>query len=119
MTVGDAVFCCVDTITARQAIWRSVQPQVMFWSDGRMRGEVLRVLTATDAISRSHYTTTLFPQHDAQPGPCTAKGTLYTANLAAGLIIHQFTRWLRGTSCTADLMLNLLADDLSINEVLQ
>ena len=95
LAVGDAVFCAVDSIAARTAIWRAIGAQTRFWADGRLRGEVLRLLTATDEPSRRHYATTLFPQADAQPGPCTAKSTLYAATIAAGLLVHQFTRWLR------------------------
>ena len=110
---GEVTFCCVDSISARSAIWRAVQHRTSFWADGRMRGETLRLLTATDEPSRSHYATTLFPQHEAQPGACTAKGTLYTANIAAGLVLHQFTRWLRGIPCEPDQLLNQLAGELS------
>lgn len=46
--IGDAIFCCVDSITSRSAIWKSTQNQHQFWSDGRMLGEVIRILTATD-----------------------------------------------------------------------
>ncbi|MGD0897169.1 MAG: ThiF family adenylyltransferase [Thermoguttaceae bacterium] len=38
MEIGDAVFCAVDSITARTAIWRSVASRCRFWTDGRMRG---------------------------------------------------------------------------------
>ncbi len=44
---GEAIFCCVDSITARAAIWRSLKDRCRFWADGRMLGEVLRVLTTT------------------------------------------------------------------------
>ena len=50
------------------------------------------------------------PKTDA----CTAKSTIYTANIAAGLMLHQFTRWLRGLPVERDLMLNLLAGELAI-----
>jgi len=45
LSVGDAVFCCVDSISARSAIWRSAGRNSQFWVDGRMLGEVIRVLT--------------------------------------------------------------------------
>ena len=118
LDTGEAVFCCVDTISTRTALWRSLQHRHLFWSDARMRGEVLRILTATDAASRDHYTTTLFPQAESQPGPCTAKSTLYTAAIAAGLMLHQFTRWLRGIPCDPDLTFNLLAAEIQVEEVL-
>ena len=114
--VGDVVFCCVDSISSRSAIWRTVKAQHQFWCDGRMLGEVIRILTATNQQSRNHYQTTLFPQTEAQSGTCTSQSTIYTANLAAALMLHQFTRWMRGTSCDSDLTLNLLASELTVDQ---
>ena len=111
---GEAVFCCVDSIATRAAIWRAVHKSCSFWCDGRMLGEVLRILSAADPRSRDHYPTTLFEQSEAQPGACTARSTIYTANIAAGLMLHQFTRWLRGLPVERDLTLNLLAGELAI-----
>jgi sulfur carrier protein ThiS adenylyltransferase len=110
---GEAVFCCVDSITARSAIWRAVRHRCQFWSDGRMLGETMRILTATDPASRDHYASTLFQQSEAQTGSCTSKSTIFTANIAAGLMIHQFTRWLREQLRTSDQTLNLLAEELT------
>ena len=78
-----------------------------------MLGEVLRILSATDDSSREHYPTTLFEQSEAQTGSCTARSTIYTANIAAGLMLHQFSRWLRGASIDADITFNLLAGELT------
>ena len=113
LAIGDAVFCCVDSITARGVIWRSAGRNSQFWCDGRMLGEVIRVLAADDARGRQYYPSTLFSPSDAEPGRCTARSTIYTASIAAGLMIHQFTRWLRGLPTDADLSLNLLGCELS------
>ena len=45
--IGTSVFCCVDSISTRAAIWRSVGTRCRFWADGRMLGETLRLLVAT------------------------------------------------------------------------
>lgn len=113
MQIGDAVFCCVDSISARSAIWKAVALTCRFWCDGRMLGEVMRVLTVTDSSDCEHYATTLFDQTDAEPGRCTARSTIYTANIAAGLMLHQFARWLRSQPVDRDLTLNLLASEFS------
>jgi molybdopterin-synthase adenylyltransferase len=112
--LGDAIFCCVDSITARAAIWRSAGGACRFWCDGRMLGEVVRVLTVTDAASREYYPQTLFAAAEAQAGRCTEHATLYAASIAAGFMLHQFTRWLRGLPTDRDLSLNLLASELSV-----
>ena len=114
LDVGQAVFCCVDSITARSAIWRSVGGRCAFWTDGRMLGEVLRVLAADDRDTREHYAGTLFAQADAERGNCTSRSTIYAAGIAAGLMVHQLTRWLRGVPVERDVTLNLLAGEWSV-----
>ena len=108
---GSAVFCCVDSIAARAAIWRSAHASCRFWADGRMLGEVIRVLASADAEHRSYYPTTLFAAGEAQPGSCTARSTIYAASVAAGLMVHQFIRWLRHLPIDRDASFNLLAGE--------
>jgi hypothetical protein len=112
--VGQAAFCCVDSISARTAIWRSDGDAVLFWSDGRMMGEVMRVLSVSDESSREHYKGTLFRQQEAQQGSCTARSPIYAASIVAGLMVHQFTRWLRGLPVDSDASFNLLSGDWSL-----
>jgi sulfur carrier protein ThiS adenylyltransferase len=111
--LGDAVFCCVDSIDARSAIWRTAGRRCRYWSDGRMLGEVMRILTVAEDQGRAHYPTTLFQQAEAQTGSCTSRRVIYTAAIAAGLMLHQFTRWLRELPVDPDLSLNLLASELA------
>lgn len=112
--VGNVVFCAVDTISARSVIWKSLASKIEFWADGRMLGETIRVLAVGDERSRQHYPTTLFAQEDAEMGRCTARSTLYAASIAAGLMIHQFSRWLRRIPIEPDTLLNLLASEISL-----
>jgi sulfur carrier protein ThiS adenylyltransferase len=114
VTLGEALFCCVDSIKARAAIWRSASHRVRFWCDGRMLGEVMRILTVADEQGRSRYPSSLFTPAEAMTGTCTSRGTIYTACIAAGLMTHQLTRWLRGLPVDHDLMLNLLASELVV-----
>ena len=58
--VGNCVFCCVDSITARKHILDAIKDKVNFFVDGRMSAEVLRVITACDEQSREYYPKTLF-----------------------------------------------------------
>jgi molybdopterin-synthase adenylyltransferase len=75
---------------------------------------VMRVLTVADDTGRTHYPTTLFAAAEAQAGRCTARSTIYAATIAAGLMVHQFARWLRRLPLDADLSLNLLASELTV-----
>ena len=115
LDLGEAVFCCVDSISARAAIWRSVNKKCDFWTDGRMLGETMRLLTATKGSGVDRYAETLFPQSEAQTGSCTSRSTIYAANITAGLMVHQLTRWLRDISLEADMTLNLLSGEMAVN----
>ena len=112
--VGNVIFICVDKIETRKLLWDSVKDQVECWVDGRMTAEVLRVLTACDPVSRKHYPTTLFSAGEAHQGTCTAKTTIYCANIAAGLMIAQFAKWLRNLPIDSDIQFNLLTSELTV-----
>jgi sulfur carrier protein ThiS adenylyltransferase len=116
MEIGNIVFCCVDKIDVRRLIWESVKNKISFFVDGRMSAEVLRILAAWDVESRKHYPATLFNADEAFIGPCTAKTTIYCANIAAGLMLGQFTKYLRQLPIDPDIQLNLLASELSVGE---
>lgn len=108
------IFCCVDSISARQMIWESVKGIASLFIDARMAAEVIRVLAVERPASDSYYATTLFAEEQAYAGSCTAKSTVYTASIAAGLMIGQFTKWLRELPVDRDLSLNLLSAELSV-----
>ncbi len=111
---GNVLFNCVDSIVTRRMIWEAVQDCVEFYADGRMSAEVIRVLAVADGPSRSHYPTTLFSGGEAFTGACTAKSTIFTANIAAGLMLEQFSRWLREMPVDPDVQFNLLSSEISV-----
>jgi molybdopterin-synthase adenylyltransferase len=111
LEVTDVLFCCVDSISTRSVIWKGAGSRSQFWADGRMRGESLRVLAAIDDVTREQYSQSLFEPAEAQTGGCTNGGTYYAATIAAGLMVTQLVRWLRGQPVVADQMVNLLAGE--------
>jgi molybdopterin-synthase adenylyltransferase len=112
--VGNVLFAAVDKIETRKLLWEAVKDKVELFVDGRMSAEVLRVLTACDTASRKHYPTTLFTATEAFTGTCTAKTTIYSANIIAGLMIAQFTKWLRNLPIDPDIQFNLLTSELMV-----
>jgi sulfur carrier protein ThiS adenylyltransferase len=115
--IGNVLFCCVDQIETRRLIWDAVKDKVDFYCDGRMSAEVLRILTAWDPKSRKYYPTTLFAANEAYAGTCTAKTTIYCANIAAGLMLAQFTRHLRHLPIDCDIQFNLLTSEMNVNQI--
>ena len=114
MVIGNCIFCCVDSIVARRHIWDAVKEKVNFFCDGRMSAEVMRIVTASDPHSRDYYPQTLFTADQAHAGPCTAKSTIYCANIAAGFMLAQFTKYLRLMPIDPDIQINLLASELTV-----
>lgn len=110
-----AVFCCVDSITARSIVWESVQQKASFFVDARMSAEVLRVLASDRPAEDEHYPSTLFRQEEAFSGACTSRSTIYCASIAAALMISMFTRWLRQMPVDRDLLLNVLSMELAVS----
>jgi sulfur carrier protein ThiS adenylyltransferase len=114
MQIGNVIFLAVDSITTRQHIWDAIKDRADFVCDGRMAAEALRVLTACDRQGRAHYPTTMFTAEQAYAGACTAKSTIYCANVAAGLMVGQFTKWLRNMPVDPDICLNLLSAEFNV-----
>ena len=79
-----------------------------------MLAETILVLVCADAASCRHYPLTLFSASEATPGRCTARSTIYAANIAAALMIHQWVRWMRDQPVDCDLTLNLPASELIV-----
>ncbi|PHR88203.1 MAG: thiamine biosynthesis protein ThiF [Blastopirellula sp.] len=114
LKTGSAIFCCVDSISARSTIWRTLKDRSQFWVDGRMLGEVIRILTVSNPTEIERYQQSLFPQAEAQQGRCTSKSTIYAASIASGVMIHQFTRYLRELPTDHDSTINLLSAEWNI-----
>jgi sulfur carrier protein ThiS adenylyltransferase len=108
-----AVFCCVDGIETRRAVWDAVRGAAGFFADGRLAAEIVRVLAVCRPAADGRYVATLFPAAEAYAGRCTAKATIYAASVAAGLMVGQFARWLRSQPVVPDQTLNLLAAELT------
>lgn len=110
----DVVFSCVDSIETRRMIFESVRDRAALFLDARMSAEVIRVLAVSNDEEKAYYPTTLFTEAEAFVGSCTAKSTIYTASIAAGLQVAPLARFLRGIPLEADVLLNLLSMDLIV-----
>lgn len=110
----EVVFCCVDHIQTRKLIYEQVQGTTRLFLDARMSAEVVRALAVDGDAYSDRYLQTCFAPEEVFTGSCTAKSTIYTANIAAGLLVTQFTRWLRRLPVDHDVQLNLLSMELTV-----
>lgn len=108
------VFCCVDSIATRGLVWDAVKARASFFVDARMSAEIVRVLACDRPVADDYYSTTLFAEATAFTGSCTARSTIYSASIAAGIMLAQLARWLRGGRPDRDLLLNLIASELTV-----
>lgn len=111
---GGVLFCCVDKIDTRKAIFETVKDRADLFIDGRMSAEYVRIFVVHDEPSRKHYATTLFPAAEAYNGACTSKTTIYCANVSAGLRVAQFAKWLRGCDLDQEIDVNLLTNEMGV-----
>jgi sulfur carrier protein ThiS adenylyltransferase len=96
------VFCCVDSMEARRVIWRkfnrtrSSTTVHNLFIDARVGGPSIRILTvpADSPAMIAGYVGTLHSDGAAYEAPCTARMTVYTATVAAGLMVAQMVSWL-------------------------
>lgn len=109
---GEIVFLCVDNIESRAVIYRNLKDKVALIIDGRMLGEIWRVLTVHDDESKKHYEQTLFKPEEAEQGRCTGHATIYSAYMPACWMVHQMTRFLRKFPLENDMECNMLAGEL-------
>lgn len=109
---GSVLMCCVDSIDTRKAIFEQVNSRADLFIDGRMSAEFMRILTVHDDKSARFYETQLFPGDEAYQGSCTAKSTIYCSNVAAGIMVSQFAKWLRGCQLDYNINFNLLTNEL-------
>lgn len=109
---GGVFMCCVDGIETRKSIFNAVKNRADLFIDGRMSAEYLRILTVFGEKSKAYYETTLFTASEAYQGACTAKTTIYCANIAAGMMVAQFAKWLRVCDIDKDIDLNLLTNEM-------
>ena len=116
------IFSCVDDMKARQSIWNvfsthfmpedEIPDQLALFIDARMGAEVARVLAVSHIDGKDYYPRTLFEARDGLQQSCTAKTTIYCANLAAAMMMGQFSKWARGILIDKDILYNIFAADL-------
>lgn len=106
--VNEALFLCVDSIQHRANIFRWCGGRIGFLCDGRMLGEHINVLAFSNA-DIPKYEETLFPSEQAEQGSCTGRTIGPAAHMAASLMVHQYTRWLRDLPVDNSFFCNMVA----------
>lgn len=113
-----AVISGVDTMQARQEIWKAVryQPTVSVYIDARMGAEVCRIFTIqpTDPDDVTAYERSLHTDGEAQELPCTARAIIYNVFMVAALICSQIKKFGCGQKHPREIIFDLVTLSLIV-----
>lgn len=109
------IFACVDSMKTRKMIVDNSGVGTELLLDARMAAEVFTVLAIYDEATAKQYEDGWFSDADAHDGACTARSTYYCANISAGFMIAQLTKYTRGIPLEADVRLDLLGMGLMVS----
>ena len=91
------VIVAVDTMAARKQLFESLAGNphtIKLLIDPRMSAEMYQQYTVTTTEAHDWYKKTLFTDEEGVATPCTAKSTVYTATLAAGLVVKTIKNFI-------------------------
>ena len=109
------IFSCVDSMSARAEIWDAIKglpSNGQFFVDTRMAAEFMEVYTVTHEYTGESYGSSLFSDAEAYQAPCTAKSTIYCANMAAAIGVSQLSKWFRDMPLERVVKFNLFTMEL-------
>lgn len=114
LDLGDAVFCCSVANWARQANLRSLLGGIGFYAAADVYDERLYLPIVSESLEN------VLEQEDLLPpwGRVTRRGPLvcplHVASIAAGLLVAEFVRFVRGKSASREIHLNLRTLNLTL-----
>lgn len=111
------VISAVDSMQARMDIFKACQAGLTrYLIDPRMSAEYaqLHVVDLSSAEDIEHYKGTLYSDAEAVQERCTAKSTIYTANLLSGYVVKVVKSVLCNTPYPVEIQWSIKNDDLHI-----
>lgn len=82
----DIVIAAVDSMDVRKLLFESCGPNVKHFIDPRMGAEMLMVYTYNPMLDAKVYADSWYSDSDAVAEKCTAKSTIYCANVISGIV---------------------------------
>ena len=105
------VISAVDSMTARQMIWKSVKlkKSVTLFIDARMGAEILRlyVLRPVDLDACEFYEANLYGSDEAEQLPCSARSIIYCPSVAGALIAATVKTFAVGESVCREVLFDI------------
>lgn len=110
------VISAVDSMAARKLVWErheKSRDRDMLVIDPRMGAEsaLLYAMRPSSAKDRHDYPASLYSDESAIQERCTAKATIYTANLLSGMVVKTVKDWLTTGSYPRSMSWDIAKDD--------
>jgi hypothetical protein len=100
----DILIAAVDSMKARMDIYNSFTGGVGYFIDPRMGAEYAKLVVYRKSVDPTDfYAKTWFPDSEGISEPCTAKATVYCANLLSGLVVKAVKDIVCGNPYTRNL----------------
>lgn len=100
------VVAAVDNMDARLNIFHTSSGRVFI--DGRMGDNVLQIYTIGDDLKdQEFYSSTIFPDHEADPIPCSRRSVAYNGFIIGGYMALNIVRALVGKEVPREMILDL------------
>lgn len=108
----------VDSMASRKSIWAAIKGniKVRLYVDGRMGGEVGRVIAVCPAspTDARFYESTLFSDEEAEQVPCTARAIIYNVFALASLISSRIKKHLKEEEAHRDIVVDLFNSQMLV-----
>jgi len=109
--VYGVVISGVDSMEAREAIWKKVKykPSIPLYIDARMGAEVIRIYTINpcDPDEVEFYQRFLYSDKNALEERCTAKAIIYTGFAVASLLASQVKKYAKREPLSKEIIFDL------------
>lgn len=109
--LSEVVVSCVDSMSSRLTIWRSVRekPECKILIDARMGFETLMVWAIKPQVKedRIAYSQSLYSDEEALQESCTRRAIAYTPALAAAVICNLVKRYVNAEELSRQVIIDL------------
>lgn len=98
---SNILLACADSMQVRKNLYNYFKesPGIGFFCDSRMAAESFMVLSCFDSVSSKAYGISLYSDVEAVQERCTAKATVYCANICAGIMVNQVKKYIVDKTC--------------------
>jgi len=104
----DVLFMCVDTFSMREKLYKFYKDKAKFIFDSRVAGEQIRTFALVDDESKEGYANTFYSDKAVQnTGGCHNPMIKHGANIAASMLVSQFTSAVMGRYVLKNFLIHL------------